>query len=93
MVGIFTSKEKDMFIPECPIMPIFNHLPKIFKGCGPLRGRPIVADIGSLNESLGQWLDHQLQPLVVKLPGYLRDTKQLLVKLKDFEWNDGLKWL
>lgn len=65
-------------------MPIFRHLLKIHKGLNPLTGRPIVTAIGSLNERLGQWLD-QLQPLVMDQPGFLRDTKQLLSKLKDLK--------
>lgn len=77
-MGIFTTKDKEMLIPAFPVMPIFHHLPKLHKGLTPLTGRPIVAGIGSLNERLGQWVDQQLQQLVTELPGYLRDTKQLL---------------
>lgn len=49
--------------------------------------------IDSLNERLGQWVDQQLQPLVVNLPGYLRDTKQLLSKLEGMEWKDEFRWV
>lgn len=80
-VGLFSPKDKESFIPEHPITPIFHHLPKVHKGLNPLTGRPIVAGIGSLNEKLGEWVDSQLQPLTVELPGYLRDTKHLLSKL------------
>ena len=91
--GIFTAKERDLFIPVNPIMPIFHHLPKIHKGLCPLVGRPIVAGIGSLNERLGDWVDSQLQPLVLSLPGYLRDTKDLLNKLHEFAWSDHYRWI
>lgn len=30
--GIFTPKDKESFIPEHPIMPVFHHLPKVHKG-------------------------------------------------------------
>lgn len=38
-VGIFSQKERDLFIPECPIMAVFHHLPKVHKGLNPLEGR------------------------------------------------------
>lgn len=91
--GIFTQKKADMLIPDCPIMPVFHHLPKFHKGLNPLVGRPIVAGIGSLNELLGEWLDSQLQPMVCNLPGYLRDTKQLLIKLQNFKWRSNYRWI
>lgn len=74
-------------------MPIFHHLPKIHKGLHPLTGRPIVAGIGSLNERLGEWVDRQLQPLVTALPVFLRDTKQLLLKLDGFAWEKNYRWV
>lgn len=53
--------------------------------------RPIVARIGSLNERLSRWVDHQLQPLVMGLPEYLTNAKQFLKKFKDF-WKDEYVW-
>lgn len=29
LMGLFTQKEKEMFIPMFPVMPIFHHLPKL----------------------------------------------------------------
>lgn len=89
--GIFTPKDKESFIPEHPIMPVFHHLPKVHKGLNPRTGRPIVAGIGSLNERLGKWVDSQLQPLITSLPGYLRDTNHLLGKLQNVQWEDGFR--
>lgn len=73
-------------------MPVFHFLPKVHKGLNPLTGRPIVAGIDSLKERLGQWIEQQLQPLVVELPRFPKDTKQLLNKLQNFEWKQGYKW-
>lgn len=92
-VGIFTSKDKEMLIPTFPVLPIFHHLPKLHKGLTPLTGRPIVADIDSLNERLGKWLDQQLQPLVNSLPGYLQDTKKLLYILDGMKWDEDFCWI
>lgn len=41
----------------------------------PLR---LIASIGSLNERLRAWVDKLLQPLVLKIPGYLKDIGDLL---------------
>lgn len=76
-----------MFVPYAPIMPVFHHLPKVHKGTNPFVGEPKVAGIGSLKDRFGEWIDHQLQPLEVSLPGFLRNTKQLPVKLRYFECN------
>lgn len=92
-MGIFSHSDKEKLIPGHSIMPIFHHLPKVHKGLQPLTGRPIVAGIGSLNERLGEWVDSQLQPLATSLPGYLRDTKQLLSKLHHLRWESGYRWI
>lgn len=80
-----------MFIPDFPVIPVFHHLPKVHKGLIPLTGRPIVAGIGSLNECLSHWVDQQLQPLVVELPGFVKDTTHLLSQLRDFVWREDYR--
>lgn len=66
---IFSINKAETLIPDQPAVPTFHHLPKAQKGLNPLKGRPIVAGSGSLNERLGQWwLDAQLQPLVRFFP-------------------------
>lgn len=67
-LGVLSWKEGENMVAIAPIMPVFHHLPKTHKGLDPLKGRPIVAGIGSLNEHLGLWVDCQLQPLVRSLP-------------------------
>lgn len=67
--GILSQEEMDRFIPLAPIMPVFHPMPKVHKGLNPLVGRTILAGIDSLNERLSQWVDHQLQPMVIELPG------------------------
>lgn len=79
-------------IPEYPTIPTFYHLPKTHKGLEPLRVRPIISGIGSLNERLGKWLDRYLQ-LVVQLPRYLKDTNHLLQLLGDFTWETDFLWI
>lgn len=82
-------QEGEILIPDAPIAPIFHHLPYTHKGLNPLVGRHNVAGFGSLNERMEQWLDHQLQPLVSRLPSYLYYTNHLLRLFQDHELMEG----
>lgn len=64
-----------------PCCPVIYGLPKIHKGMNPLKFRPIVSGTGSITQPLAQLLDHLLQPLVKKLPAYIRDTNDFLRNL------------
>ncbi|XP_031747711.1 uncharacterized protein LOC116406864 [Xenopus tropicalis] len=78
---------------DTPKSAIFHHLPKIHKKERPPVGRPIIAGIGSLGENLCEFIDHFLQPLVLRLPSYLRDSGHLLHSLDNYQWNSpNLKW-
>eukprot|EP00079_Xenopus_tropicalis_P032370 XP_017946141.1 PREDICTED: uncharacterized protein LOC108645441 [Xenopus tropicalis] len=78
---------------DTPKSAIFHHLPKIHKKERPPVGRPIIAGIGSLGENLCEFIDHFLQPLVLRLPSYLRDSGHLLHSLNNYQWNlPNLKW-
>lgn len=92
-LGVLSKKEGEALVPEFPIFPIFHHLPKKHKGLDPLVGRLIVAEIGSLNENFGLWVDCQLHPLVKLLPSYLRDIKQLLNLCDKIECVEGDVWI
>lgn len=52
-----------------------------------------MAGIGSLGERLGAWLDHLLQPLVINLPGFLRDSKQVVLEVEGMPWGENMSWL
>lgn len=68
---------------EHPRCPVIYGLPKIHKGTNSLKFRPIVSGTGSITQPLAQLLDHLLQPLVRKLPAYIKDTNDFLEKLGD----------
>lgn len=74
-------------------MAVFHSLPKVHKGGFPPPLRPIVAGISSLNEHLCAWLDSYLQPLMHFIPGFLRDTKQVLQALDKRMWIEGSVWI
>ena len=57
----------------------FYTIPKIHKQGHP--GRPIVSSNSHPTERISQFVDHHLQPLVTKLPSYIKDTTHFLKKL------------
>ncbi|CAJ0963763.1 unnamed protein product [Ranitomeya imitator] len=86
-IGALDKKlSEDLFV-EHPIIPIFHSLPKIHKEVFPPTFRPIVAGIGSMGENLSTWVDMYLQPLISRLPGYIKDTKHLISSLDKTEWS------
>lgn len=91
--GVLNTKVAEYLMVNSPIVPIFRHIPKLHKNMTPGQGRPIVAGIGSLFEKLGHWIDQYLQPLVTRLPGYIKDTKSVLTHIQEVEWKNGYQWL
>lgn len=86
-LGILDTKQSEYICISHSVMAIFHSFPKVNKGgCPPTS--PIVAGIGSLNKWLCAWLDSYLQPLIPALPGYLRDTKQVLISLEGRTWQE-----
>ncbi|KAM9296679.1 breast cancer type 1 susceptibility protein [Gastrophryne carolinensis] len=92
-VGMFSTNLVEKMKIEYPVIPIFHHLPKIHKPERPPRGRPIVAGIGGLHERLGQWLDSVLQPIVKMLPGYIKDTREVLKAIHQLRWPKDGMWI
>ena len=57
-------------------------LPKIHKNITPPPGRPICNTINTPTITLSKWVDIQLQPLVKKLPSYIKDSSHFLRKIE-----------
>ena len=57
----------------------FYILPKVHKPGNP--GRPIVSSDSHPTERLSHFVDYHLQPLVHKLPSFVKDTNDFLNKL------------
>ena len=57
----------------------FYILPKVHKPGNP--GRPIVSSNSHPSERISHLIDRHLQPLVYKLPSYVKDTNDFLNKL------------
>ena len=77
-----SQKTAEYLTPENPRTPNFYLLPKIHKNKIPPPGRPIVSANGCPSERISQFVDHFIQPLVQKLPSYLRDSTHLIDILK-----------
>lgn len=62
---------------------IFLCLSKIHKGLVPLKERPVVYGVDSLNENRGIYIDQILILFVQTLPSFVKDT-DLLQRLSSF---------
>ena len=59
----------------------FYLLPKIHKSKTNPPGRPIMSGNGHPTEWISAWVDYKIQPLMLKLPTFLKDTTDLLQHL------------
>ena len=84
-----TKPDINLLLPPKPRLPEFYILPKIHKEFhmpeAPPPGRPIVASFGSLTERISSYLDHVLQPIVQKIPSYIKDSYSFLEILSNIK--------
>ena len=62
-------------------------VPKIHKQQRPPPARPICNSIKSATANISKWVDDQLQPLVKRLPSYLKDDNDFLQKIVEKNTN------
>ena len=67
--------------PTSSKTPKFYLLPKIHKKQRPPPGRPVINSINSPTSNISKYVDHQLHPIVTKLPSYVKDTTDFVKKL------------
>ncbi|CAJ0937580.1 unnamed protein product [Ranitomeya imitator] len=75
---VITKELAAALVVKEPTISTFYLLPKIHKNICVPPGRPIVSGRGNFLENINKWIDSILQPLVVGLPSFLKDTTQLL---------------
>lgn len=92
-MGVLDQKIVDYLMVTHPITLVFHHLPKVHKQDNPVKGHLIVAGNRSLLERLGEWVDRFLQPLVVRLPGFIKDTGYLLAHMQEMFWSTECIWI
>ena len=73
-----TSKTADYLFIENLRSSKFYLFPKIHKNKIPPPGRPIVSANECPSERISQFVDNFIQPIVMTLPSYLRDSSHLL---------------
>lgn len=87
------EREAKFLANEHPVTPVLYALPKIHKSETDPPYRPIVSGINSLTEKVSEFVDYHIQPLVKTLPSFIRDTTELLNKLRSIQIVDENDWL
>ncbi|CAJ0929934.1 unnamed protein product [Ranitomeya imitator] len=82
-LGIINKGERDFIWVKHPVISTFYMLPKIHKDIHRPPGRPIVSSIGRLCEKACTYIDFFLQPLMLELPSYIRDSSHFITSLQD----------
>uniref|UniRef100_A0A803TNU1 Reverse transcriptase domain-containing protein n=1 Tax=Anolis carolinensis TaxID=28377 RepID=A0A803TNU1_ANOCA len=77
-MGYITMQTFEFLQNQYPRTPIFYVLHKIHKGITPPPGRPIVCGTSSVLEPLAKYLNHFLQPFVLKSQSYIKDTTHFI---------------
>ncbi|CAJ0961209.1 unnamed protein product [Ranitomeya imitator] len=83
--GIINKKDLDFLSTSYPVVPTFYMLPKVHKSITRPPGRPIVSGIGGLYERPCIYLDYFLQPIVLGLDSYTRDSSHLIRQLEGLD--------
>jgi hypothetical protein len=68
-------------------VPKFYVIPKLHKD--PVKGRPIVASCGWCTTPLSQWCANKLNDIVTRLPTVLKDTGDLIARLRTVRLPQG----
>uniref|UniRef100_A0A8C5N1S5 Reverse transcriptase domain-containing protein n=1 Tax=Leptobrachium leishanense TaxID=445787 RepID=A0A8C5N1S5_9ANUR len=85
--SLITKSQYEFLLPSSPTIATFYGIPKTHKNINEPPGRPIVSGNDCLTQNASIFLDKILRKYVVKLPSYLRDTKQALQILKGISIN------
>ena len=78
---VFDKDTLDFLQPKDVSTSRFYILPKVHKPGIP--ERPIVSSCGAPMENISFILDHHHNPLVKKIPSYVKDTNHFLLKLQE----------
>lgn len=90
--GVLSKREKLFLLPPQCSHPYLYHLPKIHKSTVSTHGRPIVAGTNGFISGLSQYIDNFLQPIVVQLPSFIRDSGHVISTLCNYRWDSNYKW-
>lgn len=81
----YISKDlADFLIQEYPKVPSFYLLSKIHKPGFLPKGRTIVAAQGSALENISKYIDSLLQPYVLQIKSYIKDTRDFIQQVEHY---------
>ena len=80
--NLLPKKLTDRLESVNPKSPKFYTSPKIHKENNP--GRPVINSINCHTSEISRFVDHQLQPLVRKIPSYIKDANDFISKINNF---------
>ncbi len=80
--GSISDKCADYLKIINPRVPAFYTLPKIHKKMNPPPGRPILSANDALTERISEFVDHFLQPYLVEMKSYVKDTTGFVKDIK-----------
>ena len=81
--GDISSDILDYFNEENPKFGRFYLFHKIHKRMYENPGRPVISNCGFYTENISGFLDHQLKHIVMQVNSYIKDTNNILKKLRD----------
>ena len=81
--GLLTEKVASGLKTTNPKTPKFSLLPKIHKEGNP--GRPVIDSMNCHTAEISRYVDYHLQPEVIKLKSYMKDSSDVINKIKEIE--------
>ena len=78
--NLLNLKTASSLLEEKTQTPEFHLLPKIHKANNP--GRPVISSVNSHTSRISEFFDYSIQPQVKELKSCVKDTTDLLGKLK-----------
>ena len=78
----FPNDTFNYFLVKDPIFARFHLLPKIHKCSHNVPGKPFVSNCRFYTENISSFPDHYLEPIAQKVNSFIKDTKNLLQKIK-----------
>ena len=79
--NLIDKKTRDVLKPTNTRNARFYLLPKIHKVNNP--GRPVISSVNCNTSKISKYVDHYIQPLATNVRSYIRDTTDLLNKMKN----------
>lgn len=87
---ILDKKEKNYLVPIATRILTIYYLPKVHKDPIHPPNHPIISGIDSVTARIGGYIVFYLQPIVKKVPSFLKDTKDVIKLLSEINVEEGV---